>query len=74
MEEPPFQFRLRTIFLLTFVVAVLCFAIPVLYSGMVSFREFSRKYWWMLLIFGTLMAYHVLRVIVAWRRFRDSDL
>ena len=74
MEEPPFQYRLRTIFLLTFAVGAACVVIPILYHGFEWFREFLKQYWWMLVIFGAVVAGHVVRLLIALRRFRDSDL
>lgn len=72
MEKPPFQFRLITIFLLTFAVAVSCVVVPVLYRGVDWFRQF-KEYWWLFLIPGVVLVYHIFLVLVAYRRLRDSD-
>ena len=72
MEKPPFQFRLLTIFLFTFVVAVLCAVVPVLYRGIDWFRQF-KDCWWLFLIPGAVLVYHIFLVLVAYRRLRDSD-
>ena len=76
MEKPPFQFRLRTIFLLTFAAAVLCVAIPLFYRFVNSFtfREGLRQYWWVALLLGAIVARHLLRVLMAFMAFRNSDL